>query len=207
MKYYHIMYVHTYNVSTFVISILKTHIMETQTALKTTWAVDPTHSEVQFKVKHLVISTVTGFFRSFEGSVNTDNEDFDGANVEFKLDVDSIDTNQKDRDNHLKSDDFFSAEKYPNLVFENGILSKKGEGYELAGDLTIKETTKKVLLKAELGGIMVDPYGNTKAGFEINGKVNRKEFGLSWDAVTEAGGVVVGDEVKLHFNIQVAKQA
>ena len=105
--------------------------METQTALKTTWAVDPTHSEVQFKVKHLVISTVTGFFRSFEGSVNTDNEDFDGANVEFKLDVDSIDTNQKDRDNHLKSDDFFSAEKYPNLVFENGILSKKGEGYEL----------------------------------------------------------------------------
>ena len=180
--------------------------METQTAVKTTWAVDPTHSEVQFKVKHLVISTVTGFFRSFEGSVNTGNEDFEGAEVEFKLDVNSIDTNQKDRDNHLKSDDFFSAEKYPNLVFENGVLNKKGEDYELIGDLTIKETTKKVALKAELGGIMVDPYGNTKAGFEINGKVNRKEFGLSWDAVTEAGGIVVGDEVKLHFNIQIAKQ-
>ncbi len=181
--------------------------MSTETAVKTTWAVDPTHSEVQFKVKHLVISTVTGFFRSFEGSVNTSNEDFDGAEVEFKLDVNSIDTNQKDRDNHLKSDDFFSAEKYPNLVFENGVLNKKGDDYELVGDLTIKETTKKVSLKAELGGIMVDPYGNTKAGFEVNGKINRKEFGLTWSAVTEAGGVVVGDEVKLHFNIQVAKQA
>lgn len=180
--------------------------MSTETAVKTTWAVDPTHSEVQFKVKHLVISTVTGFFRSFEGSVNTSNEDFDGAEVEFKLDVNSIDTNQKDRDNHLKSDDFFSAEKYPNLVFENGVLNKKGDDYELVGDLTIKETTKKVSLKAELGGIMVDPYGNTKAGFEVNGKINRKEFGLSWSAVTEAGGVVVGDEVKLLFNIQVAKQ-
>lgn len=207
MKNLQLIYVCTYNVYTFELENINTIKMETQTAVQTTWAVDPTHSEVQFKVKHLVISTVTGFFRSFEGSVNTDNEDFDGAEVEFKLDVNSIDTNQKDRDNHLKSDDFFSAEKYPNLLFENGVLNKKDDDYELVGDLTIKETTKKISLKAELGGIMVDPYGNTKAGFEINGKVNRKEFGLSWDAVTEAGGVVVGDEVKLHFNIQVAKQA
>lgn len=180
--------------------------METQALVKTIWAVDPTHSEVQFKVKHLVISTVTGFFRTFEGTLESENEDFDGANVSFKLDVNSIDTNQSDRDGHLKSDDFFAAEKYPSINFTNGLLSKSGEEYKLSGDLTIRDVTKAVTLSAELGGIMLDPYGNTKAGFELNGKINRKEFGLTWNAVTEAGGVVVGDDVKLHFNIQVAKQ-
>ncbi|NQV52473.1 MAG: YceI family protein [Flavobacteriales bacterium] len=179
--------------------------METATAVKTTWAIDPTHSEVQFKVKHLVISTVTGFFRSFEGSVRSESEDFDGAEVSFKLDVDSIDTNQSDRDGHLKSDDFFAAEKYPQITFDNGILSKDGDKYVLKGDLTIRDITKPVSMTAELGGIMEDPYGNTKAGFEVNGKVNRKEFGLMWDTITEAGGVVVGDDVRLHFNIQVAR--
>lgn len=180
--------------------------METNTLTATTWAVDPMHSEVQFKVKHLVISTVTGFFRSFEGSVESASEDFDGAKVAFKLDVNSIDTNQADRDGHLKSDDFFNAERYPHITFTYGILKKEGEGYILEGDLTMRDVTKRVTLNAELGGVMIDPYGNTKAGFEVNGKVNRKEFGLNWNGVTEAGGVVVGDEVKLHFNIQVAKQ-
>jgi polyisoprenoid-binding protein YceI len=180
--------------------------METSTATKTTWAVDPMHSEVQFKVKHLVISTVTGFFRSFEGSVETASEDFDGAEVAFKFDVSSIDTNQADRDNHLKSDDFFNAEQFPYITFENGKLKKQGEEYVLEGDLTMRDVTKRVSLDATLGGVMVDPYGNTKAGFEVNGSVNRKEFGLNWNGVTEAGGVVVGDQVKLHFNIQVAKQ-
>jgi polyisoprenoid-binding protein YceI len=170
----------------------------------TAWGIDPTHSEVQFKVKHLVISTVTGTFKKFEGGLSAENEDFDGASVNFSLDTNSIDTNFADRDGHLKSEDFFASEKYPNITF-SGKLNKAGNDYKLNGDLTIKDVTKSIALDVELGGVMVDPYGNTKAGFEINGKINRKEFGLTWSAITEAGGVVVGDDVKLHMNVQVVK--
>lgn len=168
------------------------------------WNIDPTHSEVQFKVKHLVISTVTGSFKKYEGSLTTTSDNFDNTDVSFSLDVDSIETGVADRDGHLKSDDFFNAEKYPNLTFK-GKLNKKGDDFEMNGDLTIRDVTKKVVLSVEHGGIMVDPYGQTKAGFEINGKINRKEFGLTWSAVTEAGGVVVSDDVKLQLNIQVVK--
>lgn len=177
--------------------------METMT--KTLWKIDPMHSEVQFKVKHLVISTVTGTFNSFEGSLENEGDDFDGAKASFSLDVDSIDTNVADRDAHLKSDDFFNAEQYPKLTFE-GTLSKVSDSeYKLSGPLTIRDVTKEVELNVEYGGSMVDGYGQTKAGFEISGKINRKEFGLKWDMVTEAGGVVVADDVKLDLNIQVAK--
>jgi polyisoprenoid-binding protein YceI len=160
---------------------------------------------VQFKVKHLVISTVTGTFNKFEGSIKTESDDFEGAEASFALDVNSIDTNVADRDAHLKSDDFFNAEKYPQITF-NGKLNKVSDNnFKLVGPLTIRETTKEVELNVELGGTMVDGYGQTKAGFEITGTINRKEFGLSWSMVTEAGGVVVGDDVKLQLNIQVAK--
>lgn len=173
--------------------------------MRQTWNIDPTHSEVQFKVKHLVISTVTGTFNAFSGSLETENEDFDGAKATFELETATVDTNVKDRDNHLRSPDFFDAEKYPILRFE-GVLTRSGEdGYHLDGPLTIKETTKEVTLDVSFGGIMVDPYQQTKAGFEINGVINRKEFGLTWSAITEAGGVVVGDEVKLHLNIQLTR--
>lgn len=176
--------------------------METQT--KTTWKIDNTHSEVQFKVKHLVISTVTGTFKSFEGSLITDGDDFDGAHATFALDSNSIDTNTADRDTHLKSDDFFAAEKYPHITFK-GDLTKTGDSsYTLTGPLTIRDVSKDVTLNVEYGGTMVDGYGQTKAGFEITGKINRKDFGLTWSMVTEAGGVVVGDDVKLLLNIQVA---
>jgi len=174
-----------------------------ETLTKTTWSIDPTHSEVQFKVKHLVISTVTGTFKSFSGSLETDNEDFDGAKASFSLDAASVDTNVADRDAHLKSAEFFDAENHPHLTFE-GELKKVGEdSYKLTGPLTIKDVTKEVTLDVTLGGTMVDGYGQTKAGFEINGTINRKEFGLTWSMVTEAGGVVVGDDVKLHLNVQV----
>ncbi|MCB0853007.1 MAG: YceI family protein [Bacteroidetes bacterium] len=174
-------------------------------ATKTKWTIDPTHSEVQFKVKHLVISTVTGTFKEFEGNLETETEDFEGANASFSLNVNSVDTNVADRDNHLKSNDFFNAEQYPNITF-NGTLNKVNSGdYKLIGDLTIRDVTKKVELDVEYGGSMVDGYGQTKAGFEISGKVNRKEFGLTWSMVTEAGGVVVGDNVKLQPNVQVVK--
>lgn len=172
----------------------------------TIWNIDPTHSEVQFKIKHLVISTVTGQFNSFSGKIESDGENFDGARASFEADVKSVDTNNNDRDNHLKSADFFDAENHPKLEFKNGILSKKNdEEYTLEGDMTIRGNTKKVTLSVNLGGIMDDPYGNRKAGFEISGKINRKDFGLTWSAVTEAGGVVVGDEVRLILNVQVAK--
>lgn len=173
--------------------------------MATKWNIDPTHSEVQFKVKHLVISTVTGQFNKFEGSLESDKEDFDGAKAAFKLESASIDTNVADRDNHLKSAEFFDAEKFPHIKFENGKLTKTGSEYKLTGDLTIKENTKSITLDVEYGGSMVDGYGQNKAGFEITGKINRKEFGLTWNAVTEAGGVVVGDEVRLILNVQVVK--
>ena len=177
-----------------------------ETLTKTTWAIDPTHSEVNFKVKHLVISTVTGSFNKFEGSLSSENEDFSDADASFSLDVSSIDTNVADRDAHLKSDDFFAAEKYPSIQLTDGKLVKGNDNYELVGHLTIRDITKEVNLPVELGGVMVDPYGQTKAGFEINGVIKRKEFGLTWSAVTEAGGVVVGDDIKLNLNIQVVKQ-
>jgi polyisoprenoid-binding protein YceI len=175
-------------------------------AEKTNWVIDPAHSEIHFKVKHLVISNVTGAFDKFNGTVVSNGDDFTDAQVDFKADVNSINTNQTDRDNHLKSPDFFDAAVYPDLTFASKSFRKKGDsGFVLSGDLTIHGTTKHVELEGEFGGIVIDPYGNTKAGFELNGKINRKEFGLHWNAVTEAGGMVVSDEIKLMMNIELAK--
>ncbi|HEY1010871.1 MAG TPA: YceI family protein [Daejeonella sp.] len=176
-------------------------------SVKTKWVLDPTHSEVLFKVKHLVISTVTGTFKVFNGSFETENEDFSNADIEFSLDANSIDTNQEQRDAHLRSADFFDAEKFPVISFKSTSFIKKGDDYELTGDLTVKNVTKRVKLDVELGGVATDAYGNEKAGFEITGKISRKEFDLTWSAVTEAGAIVVGDEIKLNINLQFAKQA
>jgi len=175
---------------------------------KTSWVIDPTHSEIQFKVKHLVISTVTGSFKTFEGTAETDGDDLTTASINFSADVASIDTNQAQRDEHLRAGDFFDAENYPKLTFTSTSLDKTGEdSYKLKGDLTIKGVTNPVVLDAEYGGAMTDFYGQSKAGFEVTGKISRKEFGLTWSATTEAGGVVVGDEIKLVINIQLIKQA
>jgi polyisoprenoid-binding protein YceI len=172
----------------------------------TKWSIDPSHSEIQFKVKHLVISTVTGSFGTFDATLESDNEDFEGADIKFSADINSISTGNEDRDNHLKSDDFFNAAEHPKLTFESKSFEKTGDGtYKLTGDLTIRGNTKTVELEAEYGGTVVDPYGNTKAGFDVTGKINRKEFGLTWSAVTEAGSVVVSDEVKLMLNVQFTK--
>ena len=179
--------------------------METQTA--TTWVIDPSHSEVHFKVKHLVISTVTGSFGEYEGQIETTGDGFDNANVSFSAQIDSISTGSEQRDGHLKSADFFDAENFPKLTFTSTSMTKTGDDtYDLAGDLTIRGTTKPITLKAEYGGQMQDFYGQTKAGFELTGTIKRKEFGLTWDGVTEAGGVVVSDDVKLVMNIQLTKQ-
>lgn len=173
------------------------------TLTKTLWKIDPTHSEIQFKVKHLVISTVTGSFNTFDGSVETEDDDFAGADVRFEADINSITTNNEQRDGHLKSDDFFNAEKFPKLTFESASFEKTGDDtYKMAGNLTIRDVTKKITLDVVYGGTVVDPYGQTKAGFELTGTINRKEYGLSWSAVTEAGNLVVADNVKLIMNVQ-----
>jgi len=178
------------------------------TATATKWVIDPMHSEVQFKVKHLVISTVSGFFKSFAGELLTDNDDFENAEIDFSLDIASIDTNQSQRDEHLKSPEFFDGQTYPKISFKSTSFTKTGdEEYDLNGNLTIKGISKPVSLKVEFGGSTADFYGNIKAGFEITGKVNRKDFGLVWDGVTEAGSIVLGEDIKLLINIQLAKQA
>ncbi len=168
----------------------------------TTWKIDPMHSDIAFKVKHMMISTVTGFFEKFDGTIDTENENFSGAKINFEAEIDSINTKNEDRDNHLKSDDFFNAGTFPKLTFK----SSSFDGSTLAGQLTIRDVTKDVELGVEHLGTAVDGYGQTKAGFEVTGTINRKDFGLNWSAVTEAGNIVVSDKVKLQLDVQFVKQ-
>lgn len=172
------------------------------------WTLDPSHSEIQFKVKHLMITTVTGYFKKFDLTVETETDDFNTAkSVEFTADINSIDTNSEQRDTHLKSADFFHAEEHPQLTFSGKKFSANGDEGTLEGDLTIRGITKPVTVKVELGGVVVDPWGQTKAGFTVSTKISRKEFGLTWSAVTEAGHVVVSDDIRVHGEIQLVKQA
>jgi polyisoprenoid-binding protein YceI len=172
----------------------------------TNWQLDAAHSEVLFRVRHLMVSTVSGKFTKFNSTVSAQDDEFSGGQIEFTVESGSIDTGVEHRDNHLRSDDFFNAEQFPFITFKSRELKKTGAGtYELHGDLTIRDITKQVILQVELGGIAKDPYGNTKAGFEVTGKISRKEFGLKWDALTEAGGAVVADEVRIHANVQYVK--
>ncbi len=172
------------------------------------YKIDAAHSEINFKVKHLMITTVSGSFTSFEGTLESEKEDFSDAKISFSADVNSITTNNEQRDGHLKSEDFFAAEAFPTLTFSSTSFAPKGgDEYDLTGDLTIKGVTKSVELNVELGGTATDPWGQVKAGFELNGKINRKDFGLSWDAVTEAGNIMVSEEVKLIMSVQLIKQA
>ncbi|MGE6221772.1 YceI family protein [Nubsella zeaxanthinifaciens] len=173
----------------------------------TKWALDPTHSELQFKVKHLMITTVTGSIKSFSAELESEGDDFTNASISFSGDISSIDTGNGDRDGHLKSGDFFDAEKYPAISFKSTSVEKDGSDYVVKGDLTIKDVTKPVKLNAEFGGIATDPWGNTKAGFTLSGKVNRTEFGLTWNAALETGGVMVSEEVKILGELQFVKQA
>lgn len=173
-----------------------------ETLSKTKWAIDTVHSEIGFKIKHMMISTVTGYFDDFTATIETDNDEFKNADINFSAKIHSINTKNDYRDNHLRSDDFFNAEKYPELVFK----SKSFDGEKLVGDLTIRDVTKEVTLDVEFNGIMKN--GNeSRAGFEISGKINRKNFNLNWSATTETGGLVVSDEVKLIINAEFIMQA
>jgi len=171
------------------------------------WIIDTVHSEVGFKIKHLVISNASGKFSSFEGSAETSKDDFSDAKINFSADIDSIHTGNEQREGHLKSPDFFDAAKYPKLSFVSSSFTKKeGSDYVLKGDLTLRGVTKPVELAVEFGGIHKSLYGQTVAGFEVTGKIKRADFGLSWSAVTEAGGLVLGEDVKLNSNVELIKQ-
>jgi polyisoprenoid-binding protein YceI len=173
---------------------------------KTTWAIDPSHTKIGFKVKHLMISNVLGSFKEFEGQVTTNGNDFSTAAISFSMNSVSVDTEMPDRDTHLKSADFFDAVNYPKITFSGtGLKDLGGDVYELTGNLSIKGVSKPVVLSVEYGGLMTDPWGNVKAGFSITGKINRKDWGLNWNAVLEAGGVVVSEEVKINCDLELAK--
>ena len=173
--------------------------------MKTTkWAIDPTHSEITFKVKHLMISNVKGEFKTFQA--NIDGEDFTTSTISANIDTTSIATNNNDRDTHLKSPDFFEVENYPEITFVSTSIKKiDDDDFKLVGNLTIKGVTKEIKLDTEFGGFMKDLYGNEKAGFSINGKLNRKDFGLNYNAALEAGGVMIGNEIKINAEIQFVK--
>jgi polyisoprenoid-binding protein YceI len=172
------------------------------------WVIDPMHSEVQFKIKHLMITNVTGSFNIFHANIQTEGEDFSKAGITFTADTASISTGNEQRDGHLKSADFFDVEKYPEIKFiATKFESVDNDGsYELYGDLTIKGVTKNIRLDVEFGGVVADPYGNIKAGFSIHGKISRKEFGLEFNVVTEAGNIVISDEVRIACEIQLIEQ-
>jgi len=173
-----------------------------------TYKIDAAHSEIGFKIRHLVISTVSGHLTKFDATMESQKPDFTDASITFEADVDSVTTNNEQRDAHLKSDDFFHAEQHPKVIFKSTSIEKKGDNeYVLHGDLTIRDITKNIALNVEHGGSAVDPWGQNKEGFELTGKISRKDFNLKWNVLTEAGGAVVGDEVRLVMNVQMIKQA
>lgn len=167
------------------------------------WNIDPVHSEIEFRARHMIISTVTGQFDHFESTAETDGDSLENANITFSAETASVNTGTEQRDNHLRSDDFFNAEKYPKIVFKSTSFKKvKDDIYKLKGNLTIRDVTKPIELDVEYGGEIKDPYGNQRRGFTITGKMNRKEYGLKYNALLETGGAVVSDEIKLNCHAE-----
>lgn len=173
----------------------------------TKWVIDPAHSTIGFKVKHLMISNVKGNFKEFNGQAVTKGNDFSTASISLSINASSIDTDDADRNNHLKSADFFDTVNFPAITFDGTELRDLGDNtFELTGDLVIKGISKKVVMSVEYGGLMTDPWGNVKAGFSISGKLNRKDWGLNWNTALEAGGVLVGDEIKIVGDVELIKE-
>ncbi|WP_407534038.1 YceI family protein [Elizabethkingia miricola] len=174
---------------------------------KSIWAIDPTHSEIGFKVKHMMFTNVSGKFEEIYVNLENEADHFETSDITFSAEVNSVNTGNLDRDNHLRSADFFDAEHYSKITFKSTAIKKINEGeFQILGDLTIKNVTQSIALDAEYSGLMKDPWGNTKMGLSINGKINRKDFGLTWNASLETGGVLVGEEIKLTAEIQLIKQ-
>ncbi|CAL1516350.1 YceI family protein [Chitinophaga sp. MM2321] len=170
------------------------------------WKIDESHSEIGFKVKHLMITNVSGYFTRFTGSIQTESDDFHDASISFEAAADSINTQNQQRDEHLRNGDFFDAANFPKISFVSRKVKKiDEEQYKLLGDLTIKDQTHPIELEVIHNGVTVDPRGQHKAGFALKGRIHRADYGLRWNASTEAGGIVLSDEVKLNMEIQLVK--
>jgi polyisoprenoid-binding protein YceI len=179
---------------------------ETAAAATSTWAIDPTHSTAEFAVKHMMVSTVKGRFKSLSGTVQVDEADPTRSVVEAAIDVASVDTGAEQRDEHLRSDDFFNAERFPQITFRSTRIGGKDDAWKLEGDLTIRDVTKPVALHVEFEGRAPDAYGGERAGFIATTKIRRSEFGVNWNSLIEAGGVAVSDTVKITLNIELVRQ-
>ena len=174
---------------------------------QTKWSIDKAHSEVGFSVSHMVISDVEGKFHNYDGTIETNNNNWESAKINFTVEVASIDTDNEQRDNHLRSDDFFNAEKYPNITFVGKTMKKVGENkFKLTGDFTMRDVTKEISLDVEHKGTVTDPWGNTRAGFEITGEVNRMDYGVKWSKSLDTGGLVVGNEVEFDISLEIIQQ-
>ena len=178
-----------------------------ETGIKEKWVIDPIHSEISFKIRHLMITNVKGSFKDFDATIYSTGDDFTTAEVECWIDAASVDTGSPERDAHIKGPEFFDVETFPQIIFEaTSCENVDGDGsYELFGDLTIKGIPKKIKLDVEFGGVVKDPWGNEKAGFTINGKVSRNDWGLNWNAALETGGVLISDEIKISCDIQLKR--
>jgi polyisoprenoid-binding protein YceI len=180
--------------------------METQTATRTKWTLDPVHSEVSFKVRHMMIAHVTGMLTDYNVNVESDPEDFTQAQVSFTGNLNSVSTGNDQRDAHLRSPDFFDVERNPEVTFQSTSVKKNGNEFTVEGNLTLRGITRPVTLNVEFGGVNKDPWGNWRAGFSVTGRLSRADLGLTWNAALEGGGVLVGDEVKINAEIQLIKQ-
>lgn len=173
----------------------------------TKWVVDPTHSNVGFKVKHMMFTNVSGKFEKFDASATLEEHDFFNAKFNFSADIMSITTGNTERDNHLKSADFFDVERFSKIEFESNSVEKLTENkFKLSGNLLLHGVSKEVVLDVDFEGLIKDPWGNTRAGFSLSGKINRKDWGLNWNSALEAGGVLVGEMVSIQIDIQLIKQ-
>jgi polyisoprenoid-binding protein YceI len=173
----------------------------------TKWVIDPTHSEIGFKIRHLMITNVSGKFEQFDAEVQTENEDFATAKIRATIKTASVNTSNLQRDEHLRNSDFFEVQNHPDILFTSSKVERiDNENFILHGHLTLKGITKTVKLNVEYSGLTKDPWGGQRAGFVVTGKINRNEFGLSFNAALETGGVVLGDEVKISSEIQLVKQ-
>jgi polyisoprenoid-binding protein YceI len=188
--------------------LLFVSLINAQTKEENVWVVDKAHSKIGFAVTHLLISEVEGYFKDFDLKVVTDREDFVDAKIEFTAKTASIFTDNEKRDAHLRSDDFFNSEKFPEMKFVSKSFKKVGKNkYKLTGDLTIRDVTKPITLDVVYNGTVKDPWGNTKAGFNVTGQLNRFDYGLKWNALTELGGAVVDKIVKLRIHVELTKQS
>jgi len=189
----------------FLVAILV--LVSTSLFSQTTWTVDKAHTKVGFNITHMVITSVEGFFKDYDAKITTKDDDFSTAGIDFTINTNSIFTDNEKRDNHLRSDDFFNAEKYPQLIFKSKLIKKVGEDkYKLVGDFTIRDVTKEIELDVKLNGIIKDGFGNTRAGFKITGEVNRFDYNLKWSKTIETGGLIAGKEVELIINLEILRK-